>query len=73
MQEMQSSPLPSMAQLSGLNPAFRNDPHPPLDRLRTEAPRHCTSGALFLTTQVDSRRLRMPDSHATRSRHLTVR
>jgi cytochrome P450 len=55
MQEMQSSPLPSMAELSGLNPAFRNDPHPPLDRLRTEAPRHCTSSALFLTTQMDSR------------------
>jgi cytochrome P450 len=55
VKDPQSSPLPSSAQLSGLDPAFRNDPHPLLDRLRTEQPRHRTGDILYLTTQVDSR------------------
>jgi cytochrome P450 len=39
--------LPNGFELTELNPDFLRDPHPMLDRLRAEAPRHVHAHALF--------------------------
>ena len=39
--------LPNGFELTELNPDFLRDPHPTLDRLRSDAPRHVHAHALF--------------------------
>lgn len=41
------TPLPNGFELTELNPEFLHNPHPILDRLRADAPRHIHSHALF--------------------------
>lgn len=49
------TPLPTGMQLNAFDPEFRERPHPILDRLRNEAPRHMTDFGLYLTRQDDAR------------------
>lgn len=59
--ETEPSPLPNGFELTELNPDFLRDPHPMLDRIRREAPRHAHRHAhfpsapegLYLTTLAD--------------------
>ena len=46
-QRPQTPPLPNGFELTELNPEFLHDPHPMLDRLRAEAPRHIHAHAHF--------------------------
>jgi cytochrome P450 len=50
-------PLPSVFDLTPLNPDFSADPHAPLDRLRAECPvkRDATAGTFILTRYADVR------------------
>ncbi len=48
-----NKPLPSGLQLSGLDPEFRERPHPILDNLRAQAPRHLHEFGLFLSAHAD--------------------
>ena len=45
--EPEIAPLPNGFELTELNPDFLRDPHPVLDRLRAEAPRHIHAHTLF--------------------------
>ena len=56
---MTSEPLPSIFQLTPLNPAFREDPHVLLDDLRTRAPVHRdeAAGTFIVTRYADVRAL----------------
>ncbi len=45
--EPQEVPLPNGFELTELNPGFLQDPHPILDRIRAEAPRHVHQHAHF--------------------------
>jgi cytochrome P450 len=45
--EARAEPLPNGFELTELNPDFLRDPHPILDRLREEAPRHVHAHAHF--------------------------
>lgn len=61
--EARAEPLPNGFELTELNPDFLRDPHPVLDRLREEAPRHAHAhahfpdapGGLYLTRLEDVR------------------
>ena len=54
---MSENPLPSMFDLTPLNPAFNENPHAMLDRLRGECPVHrdAVAGAFILTRYADVR------------------
>lgn len=54
---MSETPLPSMFDLTPLNPAFNENPHAMLDRLREECPVHrdAVAGAFILTRYADVR------------------
>src|SRR5437764_3334743 len=54
---MSETPLPSMFDLTPLNPAFSENPHAMLDRLRNECPVHrdTAAGAFILTRYADVR------------------
>jgi hypothetical protein len=54
---MSDKPLPSVFELTPLNPAFNDDPHVLLDRLRTECPVHrdAAAGTFMLTRYADVR------------------
>jgi len=56
---MTDRPLPSLLELTPLNPAFRADPHVLLDDLRTRSPAHkdATIGSVVLTRYGDVRAL----------------
>src|SRR5260221_6796512 len=56
---MSDEPLPTIFQLTPLNPAFRADPHVVLDDLRSRCPVHRdeTSGSFVLTRYADVRSL----------------
>jgi len=45
--DLADTPLPNGFELTELNPDFLRDPHPILDRLRAQAPRHVHAHALF--------------------------
>lgn len=54
---MTDKPLPSIVELTPLNPAFQSDPHAVLDDLRARCPAHrdAVSGSLLLTRYADVR------------------
>ena len=56
---MTSAPLPGVFELTPLNPAYRADPHPVLDDLRTRCPVHRDdqAGTFILTRYADVRTL----------------
>ena len=56
---MSGEPLPTLLQLTALDPGYRVDPHVSLDRLRSDCPVYHddTSGSFILTRHEDIRRL----------------
>src|SRR5581483_7983229 len=54
---MSENPLPGFFDLTPLNPAFSDNPHAMLDRLRRECPVHrdAAAGAVILTRYADVR------------------
>jgi hypothetical protein len=69
--ETRAEPLPNGFELTELNPDFLRDPHPILDRLHEEAPRHLHAhahfpdapGGLYLTRLEDVRAIFADASH----------
>ena len=57
-------PLPNGFELTELNPDFLRDPHPILDRLRTEAPRHVHAHSAFPDAPTGLYLTRMDDVRA---------
>ena len=55
--EMTDAPLPSLFELTPMNPAYRADPHALLDDLRTRCPAHQDSsvGSVIFTRYEDVR------------------
>lgn len=55
--EAEADTVPSMLQLTPLNPAYRDDPYPLLDEVRTRAPVHADAmtGSVLLTRYQDVR------------------